>query len=904
MRLRTDNNKHMASLSRKAPLTPLDALRVLLGEYADNDPSFPVKLAQMVQKLRKQALPELGGRLSPAASGRGLRKAILGCVAKADWPEWVPWIVKGLQVEPDLGVFDDGCAALGAIGTRNCLEALQGLQRQRSDADHQVILTRELSLFQSQQGVATHLGRLMEGQGNPRLAFQGAKLVAALAGEADIPAIIAAHRDGDPLTQRLALRVLGFMPQPGAVAFLLDLAERTRQDFLDHQLLAGQLNRLHTLPRASTQPELVRQIAARFEAKAPEPVAHLQQAVTQEDGNPGPALDALRRHAQGVLELFLLDACVLVTEGKVARYSAMITEASQTTEARVAQLLLQCDQVAETLAFAVDSGTLALDRVLPVFTAILRGRAGGEGFVHAFLRLLPAGATEVLDELLADPDMARREQYLNALGAREDDALTAFFMKAVQDPIVDVGQLAIHHLGKLPSSFPAQMAMFQSGNPDQMRIAIWAFKENRTAKAAEPLLEFLMGEGHDTLLVEATEAIADIGYAGSAPVLLQLLHDGKPLNLQVALARALKQLGTEEAALGLLSRAAALKQSQVLILALEGSLSAFPAYDRPLPLEQLPAFMHLLDRCCDEREGEGQRLRAVLATQDLYVFDQHTYELLKERFSDYLFDMRTKEAWDRDSNDRVALVVKELGRRAESLGKLAQKEVAIQGQIQKLPASGPKRIEALLALRETLQDPELIIRPQIARDLATLVRDLLRKPAAEWRETAHLCEIGGLTHQGGMLVDAIREVYQKATGLGLKSAARTALLALGLEEQDLNRRAPIRSILLLEPSAFFRKRLATALAAKGTWELAEAGSRQEADLVLAEHPVDLVLTESKDAEGDLAAWLEEQWQQNRCRHALVSTSSRDIGDLAGTAWVIGILFKPYPLEQVIQALDA
>jgi hypothetical protein len=182
--------------------------------------------------------------------------------------------------------------------------------------------------------------------------------------------------------------------------------------------------------------------------------------------------------------------------------------------------------------------------------------------------------------------------------------------------------------------------------------------------------------------------------------------------------------------------------------------------------------------------------------------------------------------------------------------------------------------------------------------------DLLQKPAAEWRETAHLCEIGGLTRQAGLLLDPIREVYQRATGLGLKSAARTALLALGLEEQDLNRRAPIRSILLLEPSAFFRKRLAGALAAEDRWELEQAGSRQEAEAILAQHPVDLVLTESKDADGDLAAWLEQQRNQNRCRHALVSTSSRDIGELAQTPWVISILFKPYPLEQVIQALEA
>ena len=60
---------------------------------------------------------------------------------------------------------------------------------------------------------------------------------------------------------------------------------------------------------------------------------------------------------------------------------------------------------------------------------------------------------------------------------------------------------------------------------------------------------------------------------------------------------------------------------------------------------------------------------------------------------------------------------------------------------------------------------------------------------------------------------------------------------------------------------------------------------------------------AQDADGDLAGWMETQWQQNRCRHALVSTSSRDIGDLARTPWVIGILFKPYPLDQVIRALE-
>jgi HEAT repeat protein len=888
---------------RQDPQTPLDLLRALLGEYVEGDAAFPGRLAQMVHKLRKQALATLGRRLAPDAAPRGLRRAILGCVAAFDWPEWVPWILQALRAEPDLGVFDDGCAALGTIGTRDALEALRTLQEQRPEQDRQVILARELGQFQSPHGIPYHLARLQDGEQNPRLAVQGAKALAAVAGAEDIPAILAALRDGTPLVQRLALRVLGSLAWPEAWEAVLGLAEQTRTEHLDHQALQTLLNRLQTLPRPSVLPELLRQAADRFGTRAPEAVAALQQAAVQEEGKAGPALEDLGGQARDAYERFLVEALVLATEGKTARYTALVAERAQENEARLGQLALQADQVGESLAALADRGHLPLDRVLPPLTGLLQARAGGEDFLNTFLRLLPTDATGILDGLLADPDLARRRQYLDALGAREDDALAAFFLKAVQDPIVDVGVVAIHHLGKLPSGFRLLMDLFPHGNADQVRLALWVFRENRTPEAAGPLLEFLETDGRDSLLVDAVDALSAIGCPDSAPVLLELLHDGKPLNLQVALARALKELGTPEASLGLLARAPALKQPQVLILALEGALRGFPGFDRPLPLDQLPGFLRLLDRCCDDREGEGQRLRAAVAAQDLYVFDRPAYEQLKERFSDYLFDMRTKETWDRDSNDQVAAVVKELGRRAESLGQLAQREAAIHALMQRLPAAGDKRAEALRALRETLQDAALILRPGIAREVAVLVRDQLGAPTAEWRETAHLCEIGGLTRQADLLVEPIREVYQRATGLGLKSAARSALLAMGLGQEDLGRRAPVRSILVLEPSAFFRKRLLASLAAQDKWELAEAGGRGEAEAVLAQRTVDLVLTESKDAQGDLAAWLEHQWTRRRCRYVAVSTSSRDIGGLAQAPWVIGILFKPYPLEQLFQALE-
>ncbi len=893
----------MVALLRNAPQTPLDTLRALLSEYTAEDGSFQGRLQHLLQVHRRQIFRELGSRLAQTTTPKGLRRTILSLIPKFDWPEWTPFILQALQQEADLGVFDEGCAALGTLATREAYEALKQLQVLRNDPDRQVILNRELASFQPQQGVGYYVSRLMEGQSNVKLALQGAKILAVCSEPADLPALVEAHRTGDALTQRLAIRVIASLRAPEATRYLLEVLEQARHEFVALQQVMEVHRRTQNLGRGSAKPEFLRLVAERFEGTVPETAECLDRANALEGSEAGQELEPLRAALQDLFDRYLLECLTLLLEGKVARYSAYQSEISDHAETRQPQLTTVCDQAAEALAYRVDLGLLAFQEACGLLTEAFRVRLGGDGFIQAFLRLVPAEEEGILGELLADPDLGRRQRYLNALGSREDDALVPFFLKAMQDPIVEVGLLAIHHLGKLPSSFPALMKLFESGQPEQVRLAIRVFGENHTRLAAEPLVSFMQKDTRDDVLVEAVEALANIRYPAGAPVALDMLHDGKPLSLQLALARALGQMGTAEASLGLLQKSPALKHPQVLILALEGAITAFPAFDIPMPVEHVPALMHLAERCFDEREGEGQRLRAMLALQDFYAFDKDAYEKLKDQFSDFLFNMRTKENWDRENNDKVAAVIKELGRRSASLGLIAKKEVQIRGQLQGLPPKAPKRAEGLLALRESLQDPELIIRPEFARELADFVLRELDAPGAEWREVAHLCEIGGLTHQTD-LVEPIRTVFQRATGLGLKSAARSALLQLGLTEADLNRRPPIRSILVIEPSAFFRKRLVAALTATGLWKLAEAGNRQEAGAILEQGTVDLIISESQDAEGELGSWLQPLWERQRFRLALLSTSNRDLGGMADVPWLLGTLFKPYPNEQLLRALES
>jgi HEAT repeat protein len=696
------------------------------------------------------------------------------------------------------------------------------------------------------------------------------------------------------------LRAVTELPGEPQGALLLGLFQETLQTLEDLESLEALTQQVQVGARTAARSVLVAALAARMGGQHPDVIRALQEALDAgEEGHPIPPVERLREEAKGPYERFVTDSLIVLLEGKVARFSALVTEAQDTAIRQQASLGLTLNLVCEALVHRVTAGSLASGQAVPILQDAFDRFAHSEGLDYAFCRLVPATDESALGRVLAVSDPKRRLACLDVLGAREEDALMPFFMRAMQDGIVEVGHRAMHHLGKLPSSFPAVMGLFQSGQPEQIRTALRIFTVNGTKAAAEPLMAFLRTDVRDDLLLEAVEALGATHCPSASTVLLDLLHDGKPARPQEALVEALAGLATPEAGLGLLTKSAHLKLSQVLIRALEGLLAAFPGFECPLPVECLPSLEQLITRCCDDREGEGQRLRAILATQHLYCFDQGLYSRLKDSFSDFLFDLRTKGDWDRDTNDRVAAIVKELGRRSASLSHIAGSEEKIRAMLNGLPPKGPGRAPALLALREALQDPEFILRTELARELSAFVIQESQRTDQDWRELARLCEIGGLSRQQD-LVEPLKDIFKGAAGLGLRSAAKEALLALGLDEAAIHRRAPIATILLLEPSAFFRKRLTAALGSK--WEVREAGSRTEAAPLLTERPVDLLISEQADAMGDLRPWLKMQVETRRCRQVLLSTAARDTSP--GEPWLMGTLYKPYAPEALLKTLES
>jgi CheY-like chemotaxis protein len=446
------------------------------------------------------------------------------------------------------------------------------------------------------------------------------------------------------------------------------------------------------------------------------------------------------------------------------------------------------------------------------------------------------------------------------------------------------------------------MSLFRSGQLDRMREAIHFFAENHTKAAAKPLMGFLASESPDDLLVDAATALGNICDPTTAGALLTQLHSGKPLLLQVALADALGRLETPAASLGLLKKAEVLIFPQVLILALKGALSAFPSFEEPFPLENLPALEHLAELCCDPREGAGQWINVVLIMQELYAFDQAVYIRLADRFNHFLSEMPLKTLREREHHDRVLEAIKKLTRRAENLVRMEERAQLIQTQLSEFSGgTGGRRWAALEQLRGILADPWAILGPEATRQLTAFLGEELARGVKDVKESAALCELAGLSGQGS-LVEPLRDLFTHTANEELKLAARKALLDLGLSANQIEGRAPIKRILLLEPNAFFRKRLAAALDGKGR-TLALAADRREAEALLAAGPVDLLLTEMQDDQGDMAVWIEKAWDQRQCRYVLLSASNHNPGFLSGRAWVLGRLYKPYPMEEIARAID-
>lgn len=891
----------MNQLARFAPPTQLDALRALLGGYFDGDHTFQPQLEQSLRELQRMALQDLGQSLTRSTTPSGLRHCILKAISTFDWPGWDIHLIAMLQQEEDPALFAEGCACLSALSTRGALSGLERLKGLRHDPEQQAVLMKELDHYVPQQPFEACLEGLLRESAAAAPTPLNARRLVSLSRAEHLPALLDAFGKGSPAAAHWLLRILAFLPEVDGGDALLGLFRQLQGDSDETRQLQDFLMPLENLPDKAQRDLVLAQAGTRFAACTPAWLDTLRASMAYASHSPAPDLAPLQEAPQGPFDAFLVKALTCLAQGRSLGFHALIRDTVASLPSRITGQTLTMGDLAALLAAKVEAKELALNEVLPLLEQAYRAHLGGTSLRVAYLSLIPGTDQESLDRLLTEPDAARRIQAIEGLGSRENDLLAPFFFKAMSDPVKEVAQTAIRQLGKLASGLPAMMDLFRSGQTDRVREAIHFFRENHQQAAVKPLMGFLSADGaDDELLVDAAQALGHLGDPVATRALLSQLHGGKPLSLQVALVEALTLLRTPEASLGLLKCSENLRLPDVLLLALNGVLSGFPSFEQPLPPAQVPDLERLVDRCWGDREGSGHWLGTTAAMDGLYVFDPAFYQRLADRFTQCLVDMRHKPTWDRASHDLIQRTIRTMSRRAASLSSLEDREKAIQACLESMPETGSKRTTILFQLWNTLSDPEQVLGEACVQTLlAFLARELLRDDL-DFAEMELLCRIAEQSGHTAM-IDPLEDLYAHTQRPGLKASARKALLALGLTEADIQRRKPIRTILLFEPNAFFRGRLLSAMAGCGR-TVSAAATRQEAEAIMAEHSVDLLISEIHDDHGDLWPWLEGNWQQRRCRYLLLATAQRDRRPLAGLPWLIGVLYKPFPLGELLRVI--
>jgi HEAT repeat protein len=612
------------------PISDLDPLRTLLEPLDVQDRTQVLAFFRAFHVAGPEALETLGPNLLRPSAPRALRQMASEAAYYHPGPAWTPILARMLRHETDFGTFRTGTEALGRIRSPKALEALRELAILRAAPQFQSQVAEVLARADPAAAFRFHLGRLMEGSGNPGAANEAAHRLASLVDGASLAPLQSALRHPDLLIFRHALRLIAMIPTSESAAFLAGFLEETHRAALEDRTFKGALASFRGLQGSA-----------------------LREAVQG-------ALDGLPDDAEGgSFRLFLVEMQALLQEGKAARIAARLAEAGEEIHLRARRLGYAVDAAAEGLAGLAHQGCIPPDEVIPRLERALREQTGREGVARALARLVPAGDGDRLDLLLAHPDAALRIAAIEALGARCEEALRPALRRACRDAIHDHAQRALFHLGQLADPVAQAQELLDHPQPAERELGLRFITLHGLADLAPRLLDEAGHAEREEWRIQVVGALGALGATEVAPALAELLHSGQSPRLQVALAEALRDMADTRAATLLAARAAELKQPLLHAVAVEALARAHAAPAPALPPEAFESLRDQVLGAWDDRNPWPLRLRVVAALEGLRLETPTQWSILAGPVHEAVHGKRPPNAWSPIDLARVQNALRE-----------------------------------------------------------------------------------------------------------------------------------------------------------------------------------------------------------------------------------------------------
>ena len=616
----------------------IDHLRALLDHLDGTQRSHQLEFFRAVLAAGQDCVPELDVRLPGSRAPRALRQLAMEASFYFPWPQWVPILSRLLRYEADFAIFQTGTRALGRVGGHEALEALRELLAMRQGTEFKEVISGVLSETDPAEAFNHYLSRLLEGSANPGVANEAAQRLTQVVDGDALPQLKAVAQHPDLLVFRHALVLIAHVHTREAADTLLDLLRENHAEVLADRALKEAMGTLRALPFP----------AAKEAAQA---------ALTALRDQPG---------APAVLQSFYTQVAMLADEAKPALVQAIYTQVAEAMHLRSRRLGFAVDATAEGLAGMVPRGLVASGRVLDLLVAAYREQTGREGLARAIARLMPAGDLQMQNLILSGPDGAQRAAAVEILGERKEEALQGALLQACKDPLTDIADRALFHVGHLDNAEELARNLLHASGPEDLRLGLRLMAEHRFLNLVPDLLGLMRTANREDLVLQIIETLGAVGAAASeaAEPLMAMLHSGQSPKLQTALAQALRDLNRPEVALVLCRKADELRQPSLHAVAVEALAQAHGSEGGPLPMEQAPLLLHHLTSAWNQRNPWTLRLRLVQALQKLNLDFPDSWRIFSNLVLEALAEKRPLGVWTTAELHQVQACGREFSRRA------------------------------------------------------------------------------------------------------------------------------------------------------------------------------------------------------------------------------------------------
>ncbi|MBK8794612.1 MAG: hypothetical protein IPN59_16185 [Holophaga sp.] len=634
--------------------------RLLVDHLDAADPEDQLVFFRMLDLVKTEVVQELSPRLLLASSPVPFRMLVAEAAYFFPSPGWIQPLCRALRREADPGVYGVCVRALARIGTPESNEELRLLSSITHEPVKRELLSLALHSSDPDRAFEHHLGRLFGGSSNPNIANQAAAELRQIVGPDHLEKLMVAVYHEDLLIARHILKLITYVSSWEAAQFLCSYFLECHQDILDDRILKENLASLRPLSPAELWPALVAQVESRFEDRVPGALTELKAAGVEGGSGSLEAVEALRNWARGTVEPFLLDALVLLLEGKAARLATLFADALSALQARARRTPHSLDTCATGLELMVARGFFVAEDVLDLLYQAFLAQTGREATARVLGTLLAPTDITYLEAILATHDSALRAAALDSIAARRDARFLSFLLKACRDPIEDVAGRMILAAGGLEGAEEQALVYITSRAPEEVALGLRLVRMNRMTALSSQVLAFLDANTREDLSLDAVAVLGDFATADAA--LLKHLHSGQSARMQTALAEALAGRDPSGTALELARLALTLHQPEVWLAAASGLIRAWESAG-PMPLDVSEVLLNLVQTCWKVQSG-SLRARLIQALQGFQTMETTHSEAILALLVAIVDDKRAQAGWGPEQLNQLTVTIRHLRRGA------------------------------------------------------------------------------------------------------------------------------------------------------------------------------------------------------------------------------------------------